>query len=173
LSLIPVFEVRELHVTNYALVGAAGFLVLVSGALSQIIFRRLSPPPAITWGLGVASAAFIGVVIGAPLGSPAIVLGAVAITGGACGLVFKGGIDLCTRIAPQADRGKLISSYYVACYLGGFSIPLLIVGVLADLIGLTAALGVLTCVAALASVWTIVVGLPSVAQLAPEDASGA
>jgi len=173
LSLIPVFEVRELHVTNYALVGAAGFLVLVSGALSQIIFRRLSPPPAITWGLGVASAAFIGVVIGAPLGSPAIVLVAVAITGGACGLVFKGGIDLCTRIAPQADRGKLISSYYVACYLGGFSIPLLIVGVLADLIGLTAALGVLTCVAALASVWTIVVGLPSVAQLAPEDASGA
>ena len=31
LSLIPVFEVRTLGVTNYALVGASGFLVLVSG----------------------------------------------------------------------------------------------------------------------------------------------
>jgi MFS family permease len=172
LSLIPVFEVRELHVTNYALVGAAGFLVLVSGAVSQIIFRRLPPTPAITWGLGIASTAFIGVVVGAPLGSPTIVLLAVAITGGACGLVFKGGIDLCTRIAPQADRGKLISSYYVACYLGGFSIPLLIVGVLADVVGLTGALGVLTAVAAAASAWTVIVGLPSIAKLAPEAGSG-
>jgi hypothetical protein len=86
--------------------------------------------------------------------------------------VFKGGIDLCTRIAPQADRGKLISSYYVACYLGGFSIPLLIVGVLADVVGLTVALGVLTAVAAAASAWTVIVGLPSIAKLAPETGSG-
>ncbi len=167
LSLIPVFEVRELHVTNYALVGAAGFLVLVTGALSQIVFRTLPPTPAITRGLAVASLAFVGVVVGAPLRSPTLVLTAVAVTGAACGLVFKGGVDLCTRIAPPADRGKLISSYYVACYLGGFSLPLLIVGLLADLTGLTAALGALTAAAAVASAWTAVVGLRSVAELSP------
>lgn len=169
LSLIPVFEVRELGVTNFALVGAAGFLVLVTGAVSQIVFRRLSPAPAIAWGLAIACVAFVGVVVGAPLGSPLLVLVAIAVTGGACGLVFKGGVDLCTRIAPPADRGKLISSYYVACYLGGFSIPLLIVGVLADIVGLTSALGMLTAVAAAASLWTTVVGLPSIARLAPID----
>lgn len=168
LSLIPVFEVRELGVTNYVLIGASGFLVLVSGAVSQIVFRTLAPTPAIVWGLAISSCAFIGVVIGAPLRSPALVLSSVAITGAACGLVFKGGVDLCTRIAPQADRGKLISSYYVACYLGGFSVPLLVVGVLADLIGLTTALAVLTGAAALASAWTALVGTRSIAFLRPQ-----
>lgn len=167
LSLIPVFEVRELGVTNYALVGAAGFLVLVSGAVSQIVFRSLPPRPAIAWGLAVACLSFTGVVIGAPTGSAAVLLISVTLTGAACGLVFKGGVDLCTRIAPAADRGKLISSYYVACYLGGFSLPLLAIGVLSDLTGLTAALAALTGLAAAASAWTISIGLRSIAALSP------
>lgn len=172
LSLIPVFQVRELGVTNYVVIGASGFLVLVSGAVSQVVFRRLPPTPAIVWGLAIASVAFVGVVIGAPVGSAALVLVSVTITGAACGLVFKGGVDLCTRIAPPTDRGKLISSYYVACYLGGFSVPLLIVGVLADLIGLTAALGVLTGAAAAASAWTAIVGTRSIAMLRPQGGDG-
>jgi hypothetical protein len=117
--------------------------------------------------LGVASLAFVGVIIGAPLRSPGLVLSSVAITGGACGLVFKGGVDLCTRIAPAPDRGNLLSSYYVACYLGGFSVPLLVVGILADIVGLTTALAVLTACAAAASVWTATVGVRAIGQLTP------
>ncbi len=172
LSLIPVFEVRELGVTNYVLIGASGFLVLVSGALSQIAFRALPPTPAIIWGLAIASCAFVGVIVGAPLGSAALLLVSVSVTGAACGLVFKGGVDLCTRIAPAADRGKLISSYYVACYLGGFSVPLLVIGVLADLIGLTAALAVLAVTAALAAAWTAIVGTRAIALLRPVSNGG-
>lgn len=172
LSLIPVFQVRELGVTNYVLIGASGFLVLVSGAVSQVVFRRLPPTPAIVWGLAIASVAFVGVVIGAPVGSAALVLVSVTITGAACGLVFKGGVDLCTRIAPPTDRGKLISSYYVACYLGGFSVPLLIVGILADLVGLTVALGVLTGAAAVASAWTAIVGTRAIAMLPSRTGDG-
>jgi MFS family permease len=167
LALIPVYEVRVLGVTNYALVGAAGFLVLVSGALSQIALPRLEARRAISWGLGIATVASAGVVAGAPIKSTALVLCAVAVTGAACGLVFKGGVDLCTQIAPPEDRGKLISAYYVACYLGGFSVPLLVIGVLSDVIGLTAALGVLTATAAAGSLWTAGVGLHAVQGLAP------
>jgi MFS family permease len=167
LSLVPVFEVRELGVTNYALVGAAGFLVLVSGAISQVLLPWVPPQPAIRWGLVVATIASVGIVIGAPLGSTALVLVSVAVTGAACGMVFKGGSDLCTQIAPPEDRGKLISSYYVACYLGGFSVPLVVVGLIADLIGLTAALAILSAVAAVASLWTWGVGLRSLSGLAP------
>ena len=83
----------------------------------------------------------------------------VAVTGAACGLVFKGGIDLCTEIAPPEDRGKLLSAYYVACYLGGFSVPLIIVGVIADMIGLTWALAILSMAAALAALWVGLVGI--------------
>jgi MFS family permease len=172
LALVPVFEVRTLGVTNYALVGASGFLVLVAGALSQILLPRLRPVLAIGVGLGAAAVASAGVVVGAPLRSTALVLCAVAATGAACGLVFKGGVDLCAQIAPPHERGKLISAYYVACYLGGFSVPLLVVGVLSDLIGLTAALGALSATGALAAVWVGLVGLRSLAGLRAEPAPG-
>jgi MFS family permease len=168
LALIPVYVVRTLEVDNYALVGASGFLVLVSGALSQLVLPRLDPRPAIAGGLTVATLASVGVVVGAPAESTALVLVSVAITGAACGLVFKGGVDLITQIAPVEDRGKLFSSYYVACYLGGFSVPLLVVGVLADLIGLTAALGCLSGMAAAGSLWTGIVGLRALRGLVPE-----
>ena len=69
--------------------------------------------------------------------------------------------------APVQDRGKLLSSYYVACYLGGFSVPLLVVGVLSDLIGLTAALAGLSALAAVGTAWTWAVGLRSLSGLAP------
>jgi MFS family permease len=165
LSLIPVFIVRKLEITNYAIVGAAGFLVLVSGAVSQLLLPRLPPRPAISWGLAVAAVASVGVVAGSPTNSVPLVLASVAVTGAACGLVFKGGIDLCTQIAPPADRGKLISSYYVACYLGGFSVPLILLGLLADLVGLTQALAVLSVASALGGAWTASVGMRSLKGL--------
>lgn len=167
LSLIPVFLVKTLHVHNYALVGAAGFLVLVSGAVSQVALPRLRPERAIGGGLVAASLASVGVVAAAPLESAALVLVSVAATGAAAGLVFKGGIDLCSRIAPVADRGKLLSSYYVACYLGGFSVPLLVVGALSDLIGLTAALAILSAAAGAGALWTWLVGLRCLSGLDP------
>jgi predicted MFS family arabinose efflux permease len=167
LSLIPVFLVRTLGVDDYALVGAAGFLVLVSGAVSQLALPRIRPERAIGGGLAAAAAASLGVVAAAPLESAPLALVAVAATGAAAGLVFKGGLDLCTTIAPVEDRGKLLSSYYVACYLGGFSVPLLVVGILSDLIGLTAALACLSVAAGLGAVWTRAVGLRSLEGLHP------
>lgn len=165
LSLIPVFLVRTLGVDDYSLVGAAGFLVLVSGAVSQLALPRILPERAIGGGLAAAAIASLGVVAAAPLESAPLALAAVAATGAAAGLVFKGGLDICTRIAPVEDRGKLLSSYYVACYLGGFSVPLLVVGVLSDLVGLTIALACLSGAAALGAAWTGGVGLDSLAGL--------
>lgn len=169
LSLMPVFLVRTLEVDNYALVGAAGFLVLVSGAVSQLLLPHILPERAIGDGLAAAAIASLGVVAAAPLESVPLALIAVSATGAAAGLVFKGGLDLCTRIAPVEDRGKLLSSYYVACYLGGFSVPLLVVGILSDLVGLTTALACLSGAAALGAAWTRIIGLRSLEGLEPPD----
>lgn len=169
LSLVPVFIVRELGVTNYAFVGASGFLVLVTGALSQALMPGMPPRRAILGGLAVACPAFAGVVIAAPIGSTALLLTCVAITGAAAGMVMKGGIDLCTEIAPPEDRGKLLSAYYVACYLGGFSVPLIIVGVIADVVGLTWALAVLTMAAVAAALWVGLVGIRALRGLRPVE----
>jgi MFS family permease len=170
LGLVPVFLVREIGITNYAIVGLSGFLIMTSGALSQVLLPRLAPAPAIGWGLAAAAVASAGVVAGRPTGSAALVLAAVALTGAACGLVFKGGVELCARIAPEADRGKLLSAYYTACYLGGFSVPLLIIGLLADVVGLTAALASLTVAAAIGAAWTGLVGLRALGGLRPAPA---
>lgn len=167
LSLIPVFLVRTLGVDDYALVGAAGFLVLVSGALSQIVLPRVAPDRAIGWGLAAAAVSSLGVVASAPLESAPLALAAVAATGASAGLVFKGGLDLCTQIAPVQDRGKLLSAYYVACYLGGFSVPLLVIGILSDAVGLTAALACLSTAGAVGATWTWAVGLRSLSGLRP------
>ena len=172
LSLVPVFVVRKLEIDNYAVVGSAGFLVLFAGAVSQVMLPRIDPRRAIAWGLGVAAVASLGIAAGSPTDSVPLVLAAVAVTGAACGLVFKGGVDLITLIAPVEDRGKLISSYYVACYLGGFSLPLILVGVMSDLLGLTEALLLLSATAGAGAGWTALVGLRSLAGLMPPDPTG-
>jgi MFS family permease len=169
LSLVPVFIVRVIGVTNYALVGASGFLVLASGAASQAMVPNMAPRRALVIGLAVGAAAFFGVVIAAPLESVTLLLVSVAITGAACGLMMKGGIDLTTEIAPPEHRGKLLSAYYVACYLGGFSVPLLLVGLISDAVGLTAALLVLAITAALAALWVGFIGLRALHGLEPVD----
>ena len=168
LSLVPVFMVRVLGVTNYAFVGAAGFLVLVTGALTQALMPNAPPRRSILGGLAVACVAFAGVVVAAPLESAPLLLACVAVTGGAAGMVMKGGIDLSTQIAPPEDRGKLLSAYYVACYLGGFSLPLIVVGAIADVIGLTLALAVLVSAAALASLWVGFVGIRALRGIRPQ-----
>jgi hypothetical protein len=131
------------------------------------LLPRISPDRAIGWGLAAASLASLGVVAAAPAGSASLALIAVAATGAAAGLVFKGGLDLCTQIAPVQDRGKLLSAYYVACYLGGFSVPLLVIGILSDVIGLTAALACLSAAGAIGAAWTWAVGLRSLSGLRP------
>ena len=116
--------------------------------------------------------ASLGVVASAPAESASLALTAVAATGAATGLVFKGGIDLCTQIAPVQDRGKLLSAYYVACYLGGFSVPLLVIGLLSDAIGLTGALACLSGAGAIGAAWTWAVGLRSLSGLRPSAPGG-
>lgn len=170
LSLVPVYLVRTLGSHNSVVAGAAGFLVLVAGAVSQMLLPHLDPRPAITRGLAVAAVASLGIAAGTPTGSVPLVLGAVALTGAACGLVFKGGVDLITRIAPPQDRGKLVSSYFLACYLGGFSVPLVLLGVLSDLLGLTWAMLVLSVAAGLGAAWTALVGMRSLAAMRMDDA---
>jgi len=165
LSLVPVLLRRDIGVDNLALVGASGFLVLVSGAVTQAVLHNVPPEPAIGWGLAIAAGASGLMVLSVPLGTASLTLIAVSLTGAAAGMVFKGGVDLATLIAPPQDRGKLISSYYVACYLGGFSVPLLVIGLLSDLLGLTTALGFLTAIAALGTAWTWGIGLRSVREL--------
>lgn len=169
LSLVPVFMVRVIGITNYAVVGASGFLVLVSGAISQALVPNMPPRRALIIGLAVGAVAFFGVVIAAPLTSATLLLVSVAVTGAACGLMMKGGIDLCTEIAPPEHRGKLLSAYYVACYLGGFSIPLLVVGLIADAVGLTTALLVLAVAGACAALWVGLVGLRALRGLTPQE----
>ena len=142
LSLIPVFLVRTLDIDNYALVGAAGFLVLVSGAVSQLAFPRLAPDRAIGWGLAVASLASVGVVLPPPARSAALALCSVAVTGGAAGPGLQGGHRPVhpDRAGPGPRQAAvlLLRRLLPGRLLGAAARD----RVLSDVIGLTAALAV-------------------------------
>ncbi|HMM49655.1 MAG TPA: MFS transporter, partial [Miltoncostaeaceae bacterium] len=55
LSLVPIYMVKELGVTNIALVGAVGFLVLGLGGLSPFLARRFSPRHSIMIGVSLST----------------------------------------------------------------------------------------------------------------------
>ena len=119
---------RTLNVNDYA-AGGGGRLPGAGLGRARPVALHACGDRAIGWGLAAASVASLGSSRCA-VESVGLAPCAVAATGAAAGLVFKGGLDLCTQIAPPEDRGKLISSHYVACYLGGFSVPLLVIGAL-------------------------------------------
>lgn len=64
---------------------------------------------------------------------------------------------MCAILAPPADRGKVMSTYYLACYLG-MSLPVLGLAYLSEPLGLGPALLGLACVAAIMAAVILTVG---------------
>lgn len=135
LSLLPLFVYEVLRIENLALIGVLGFLVLAMGAVAQIIGWRIPPKKSIVLGVLMSSLAFFFLVGSVPLGLPILLVIGAMVVGAGDGLTVKGGVTLCGLIVPAEDRGKILSTYYVACYFG-MSVPLLLLGFLSDAIGL-------------------------------------
>ncbi|ARU06663.1 MFS transporter [Comamonas serinivorans] len=84
------------------------------------------------------------------LGSPLLFAASVLVTALAHGLANVGGMAVIQKICTDAERPTILASYLVVGYLGTI-VPILAVGWLTDLIGLTHALDVFTVVMALLS----------------------
>lgn len=149
-AVAPTFLATLLHQPSPALAGTLVFALFTASAAGQLAITRM---PA--WaGL---SAGCTGIIVGAGLVAAALALGSLAflITGAIVaglgqGLSVGAGLVALNAEAPPDRRGEVASSFFVALYVA-LSIPIVGVGLAAQLTGLrTAALIFTAFVAALA-----------------------
>lgn len=156
LSLVPLYMVDTLGVENLALVGLVGFLILATGGLTPLVFRRMEPRRAVITGV-IASTIGSLLVFGASVAdTAALVIAAAAIIGFTNGLILQGGTTICSCVVPMDERGKLVSALYMCCYAG--TVPSVGLGYLSRAIGLTATMAVFSAVAGAIATFVLVVG---------------
>lgn len=156
LSIVPIYMVQDLGVTNIALVGLVGFLTLGLGGLSPFVARRFDPRTAIMIGVAFSSVESLLIVATGEISSAALIVIAATAIGFTNGFILYGGTVICGTIVPIGERGKLMSLLYVCAYAG--TTPVVILGYLGNWIGLTSALAVFSVCALVMAAFVLVVG---------------
>ena len=156
LSLVPLYMVETLGVRNLALVGLVGFLILATGGLTALVFRRMEPRRAVITGVAASTVGSLLVVGASVAGTAALVILAAAVIGFTNGLILQGGTTICSCVVPMHERGKLVSALFMCCYAG--TVPSVALGYLSRAIGLTATMAVFSAVAGLIASFVLVVG---------------
>jgi MFS family permease len=131
-ALLPNIVQRELQVANVAV---AGYLVCAFGGFAVafiIIGRTLTPVRAMVLGLLLVLPALALVAVAQGLRSMAVLTAASAVSGIALAFGYRGSLQVVNEIAPHEKRGRLVSSYLIACFLGN-SVPVIGIGLLTTL----------------------------------------
>jgi MFS family permease len=133
-SLVPGFLAGQLHQGSHAVQGAVVFLLLAVGAVTQVALVRFSSRRVVLAGLGLFLAG-LGLIVAALAVSGMALFLAGTVTGGvAVGAIFLGSLATANRLAPAERRGHVLSTFFVAAYLG-LIIPVVGVGVLSSFTG--------------------------------------
>jgi MFS family permease len=149
-ALIPNIVIRDLHQKNVAV---GGLVVFELGAIAAVCIqlgRRVAATRAMTSGLLCLLPAVTLVVIAQAARSLLLLVLATALAGVTMALGYRGSLDIVNQIAPDERRAEVVSSYFIACFIGN-SIPVIGLGALTTLAGpLTASTVFAGTVAALA-----------------------
>lgn len=167
-ALAPSFLGSVLHERNHAVGGGIVFLLFAVATLTQIVFWRAPSRKAVLGGLGWLLVSLALIVTGLSQASmPIFVVGTV--TGGfGTGLVFMGSLATANALAPEERRGQVISTYFLAAYVG-LTIPVIGVGIASEHVGdFRATLFCAIVLASLASLSALVIHRAGRLQVARE-----
>ncbi|MBV8528768.1 MAG: MFS transporter [Candidatus Dormibacteraeota bacterium] len=117
-ALIPITAIRDLHQTNIAVGGGIVFEFGLVAVVIVLIARRLAPRAAMTGGLVLLLPAVALVVVAQAASSSVVLIVATALAGSALALGYRGSLDLVNQLAPSDRRSEVISTYFIACFLG-------------------------------------------------------
>ena len=131
-SLVPSFLRGILGVHNFALIGAASFLLFATAAMSQAVSARMASRRSVSLGLPVLLAGIAALEGALFAGALWLFLVGTVVSGVAFGLVFRGGLSEIGRLAAPAQRAQVMSTFFVAAYLG-LGIPVVLIGLLSQL----------------------------------------
>ncbi len=133
-SLVPTFLHDLLGVHNFALIGGGSFLIFIIAAGSQALSARM--PARLTVGIGVPLLLVcLGTLDGALFAKALWLFLISAVSGGvAVGFIFRGGLAELNRVAQPQHRASVISTFFVAAYVG-LGLPAVLIGLIAQSIG--------------------------------------
>jgi MFS family permease len=131
-ALIPSIVVQDLHETNIAVSAAVVVELGVVSAVVTVLSRRVRPAAAMTAGLVLLLPAVALVVTAQAARSMPLLLAATALAGLTLALGYRGSLRIVNDIAPDERRAEVVSSYFIACFVGN-SVPVIGVGVLSTL----------------------------------------
>ncbi|MCJ8202878.1 MFS transporter [Pseudomonas sp. RGM2987] len=119
--------------------GLSTFTVISCGLLFQPWVRRLHPARATALGLLVLPLSYALLAWGASVGSlAAVLLGALGASSACYGFLYLGGLSAITAMA-GSEKARVSAGFFLFAYVG-FSIPVVVTGVLADRFGADVAL---------------------------------
>lgn len=135
LSVVPSYAAGLLRSDNLAVLGAVAFLMLGASCAAQVVaarwpFRRLS-----SVGVTVLVVGAAGLVAAFPARSLALLAVSAVLCGGGHGATILRAQARVNRLAPPDHRADVISTFYIACYLGVAG-PAIGVGYTAAVVGL-------------------------------------
>ncbi|BBP64763.1 MFS transporter [Pseudomonas sp. Cab53] len=154
--------------------GLSTFTVISCGLLFQPWARRLPPARATGIGLLVLPVSYALLAWGASNGSLlAVLLGALGASSACYGFLYLGGLSAITAMA-GLEKARVSAGFFLFAYIG-FSLPVVVTGVVADAFGADMALilfGVALMVGSLVTGWVVVRKVEPVARaLAPAQLS--
>ncbi|SDA49014.1 Predicted arabinose efflux permease, MFS family [Pseudomonas sp. NFACC15-1] len=119
--------------------GLSTFTVISCGLLFQPWVRRMSPARATGLGLLILPLSYALLAWGASVGSlPAVLLGALGASSACYGFLYLGGLSAVTAMA-GVEKARVSAGFFLFAYVG-FSIPVVVTGLLADGFGANVAL---------------------------------
>ncbi len=164
-GLAPSFLGSDLKITNHAISGTVVLLMFGTASIVQLALQQRDRVLSMRVGAALVpiGLAAIATAVWTGLAVPFFV--GTLVCGAGFGLCLMGGLGLLNEVVPPEVRGEVVSGFYVAAYLG-LSLPIVGIGVLADLYGLpVAAVALSVVIAALAVL--VIVARPEVT--APSD----
>jgi MFS family permease len=125
-----------------AWLGGLAVAALMAGAAAAIlVLRRYSASSALILGAGTLVAGLLGVLAGANVASPSLLLASSAVAGIGFGAAYLGALGSIAPLAEPHERGALMAAFYIEGYLS-HALPAVGAGYLAQKIGLLAAANV-------------------------------
>ncbi|PST22703.1 MFS transporter [Rhizobium sp. JAB6] len=157
-ALLPTILAESLHQTNIAVGGAVVFELFLIAALMTIATRHFESRIAMLSGLVLLLPSVALLVMAQTLGSILILLAGTALSGCAAALGYRGSLQVVNKIAPDEQRAEIVSSFYVAMFLGN-SVPVIGVGLLTVVASSSLASFVFACVIAILAICALVTGI--------------
>lgn len=137
-AVAPAFMGEVLGHHNRALTGAVVFLLFVASTVGQAGQSRLPESRRLPLGCGLLMAGIALVAAAILAASLALMIAGALIAGVGQGVAFRAGLGAVTAASPAERRGEVASTFFVVAYVA-ISIPVVGVGLAADVFGLPAA----------------------------------